>query len=135
MARDRGVSIAAAVGPSGTDPQNVETYDSEIREDSTVEKVNVRIYPGAGLALRLEILKVDNQTGIESELIRTEGKQYIDGDDENYEWEISEPIKKDDKIRVRATNIADEEELNFRANLDVDERGGLDSILGKVFSL
>lgn len=135
MSRDRGVSIAAAVGPSGTDPKNVEQYDSLVREDSTVESVSVRIYSGAGLALRLRILRVDDQTGTESEIVRTEGKPFIDGDDERYSWDVSEPVSKDDKIRVEATNLADDQEFNFRANFDVDERAGTKSVIGEVLGL
>lgn len=134
MPQDRGVTIAAAVGPSGSDPENVETYDYTVTKDATVEAVNVRIYSGAGLALRLEILKVDDQTGTESPLVRTVGKPFIDGDDEDYKWSISESLKRNDKIRVRATNLADSEEFNFRVNADVDERGGTDSLLGELLS-
>jgi hypothetical protein len=134
MARDRGVSIAAAVNASGTDPQNVESYSYTTGKDATVEQVDVRIYPGAGLALRLEILHVDDQTGTESPLVRTRGKDYIDGDDDTYSFNISEPIKQDDEIKVRATNLADSEEYNFRVNFDVDERAGTRSLLGEVLN-
>lgn len=132
MARDRGVSIAAAIGPSGQDPENVETYSYTTGKDATVEQVDVRIYPGAGLALRLEILKKDDQTDVTTPIVRTRGKDYLDGDDDTYSFDLSEPIKEDDQIVVRATNLADSNEYNFRVNFDIDERGGTTSIFEEV---
>jgi len=132
MARDRGVSIAAAVGPSGQDPENVETYSYTTGKDATVEQVDVRIYPGAGLALRLEILKKDDQTDVTTPIVRTRGKDYLDGDDDTYSFDLSEPIKEDDQIVVRAANLADSNEYNFRVNFDIDERGGTTSIFEEV---
>ena len=132
MARDRGVSIAAAIGPSGQDPENVETYSYTTGKDATVEQVDVRIYPGAGLALRLEILKKDDQTDVTTPIVRTRGKDYLDVDDDTYSFDLSEPIKEDDQIVVRATNLADSNEYNFRVNFDIDERWGTTSIFEEV---
>lgn len=121
---DRGVSLAGAI-----DPNTTEFIRYEVGSDATIENFTVRIYPGAGFALRLrpKVVKSENNA---YPLIRTRGKNYIDGDDEKYEWDLSEPVEQGDEIVVEAENLASESEYNFRANADIDERGGTLSWFG-----
>lgn len=91
----------------------------------TIESVQVRIYPGAELDLRITPELERHSGGTPQPLITTEGKGYIDGDDDVWTWDISKPINRKDIIRIRAENVNANYDYDYRCNVDVDYKGGL----------
>jgi hypothetical protein len=97
---------------------------------ATVESLAIRIYPGAENTLRLR--PVVKSSGAESDILDYGGKSYVDGDDDDWEWDVSEPVGADDEIGIRYDNTDGSNAHNFRATVDVDYRGGLESIIDGV---
>jgi hypothetical protein len=116
----RGISFAEQVA---SDSQSTLSYP--VSEDSTVESVKVRIYPGPGTDLEIEPYVYRGADGDTEPLVRYEGKQYVDGDDDVWEWDISVPVTSEDEIRVRATNQDTQgNDYDYRVNMDVSNVGG-----------
>lgn len=117
-----GLSFAKQV-PAAT----TETLEQKVQEDATVEHVQVRIYPGAELTTRVypEIV-LDGSDPVPLIEYPEDGKQYIDGDDDTWSFDVSEPVQEDDLIRVRVENNDGSNAHNVRVNIETDELGGID---------
>lgn len=96
-----------------------------VPRDGTLEHLAVRIYEGAENTLRLNIYH-EHTNGGQELLIQPEGKGYIDGDDDLWPWDLSVPVRQDDKIVVDYENTDGTNAHNFRVTLDVDYYNGLD---------
>lgn len=111
------------------------TLTKTVEQDATVEKLTVRIYRGAELALQLEpFVKRD---GREFALVEHQGKQYIDGDGDFFEFPVSESVETDDEVGVRVTNEAADYGYSFALDVVLDREGGtarsLTSFIGGLF--
>lgn len=108
-------------------PAGATNRETSIRVDSdaTIERLAVRIYTGAELDLQLEPVRrtTDGNTP-DQPLLEYSGKRYIDGDDDRYQWIISEPVEEGDEIVLKATNKDGSNAYDYRANFDVDYHGG-----------
>lgn len=118
----------------------------EVEEPATVESVQTRIYQGAENTLRLRLYHIAD--GSRSRLIEHVGdpdaggggtKDYIDGDDDDYRWDVSVPVERGDTLVVDHENTDGSNAHNYRVNMDVDHLGGsgrllagLRSVLGRV---
>jgi len=121
-----GLSIAREVSPDTSGYEGV-----EMERDGTVESVSVRIYQGAENTLRLRVLRV--RDGSQIQIVQLHGKEWIDGDDDVYRWEVSEPVEQGDEIVVQFNNSDVDNSHNFRLNVDVDyAKGTSRSILGAL---
>lgn len=99
---------------------------------ATVESLMLRIYVGAENTLRLRPMKKKNN-GYEDLLdYADDGKHYVDGDDDVWEWDLSVPVGEDEEIVIRYDNRDGSNAHNFRANLDVDYFGGTKRVLEAV---
>lgn len=127
MTEMRGLSFSTTVSAGASDKNRY-----TVPKDATIEKLSIRIYPGAETDLEIapEIIKF--QTDTVENLVRFEGKQFVDGDDDIFTWDLSVPVEKDDIIQVRANNQDDSNPYDYRVNLDIDERGGLESFVTEV---
>lgn len=99
----------------------------------TVEKLKLRIYAGAenDLHLRPQI-KANNAY---SNLLDYAGKDYVDGDDDTWTWDLSEPIRKDEELVIRYDNKDGANAHNFRATFSVDHLGGVERAVSAVRSI
>jgi hypothetical protein len=114
--------------PAGDD--DVLAY--ELPADATVENVRVRIYPGAENTLRVTP-QVRTRSNNTFPLLETRGKDYVDGDDDTWQFGVSESVEEGDKIQVRRENTDGQNAHNYRVIVDVDYLGGtgrLASIFG-----
>jgi hypothetical protein len=113
------------------DPDSSITLTKEVEEDATVEQLDVRIYRGAELALRVTpFVKRDNRR---FELVEFRGKDYIDGDGDFWEFSVSEAVETEDQIGVEVENVDDEYLFDFAVNMTVDREGGTARPLSSLF--
>jgi hypothetical protein len=112
----------------------------EVSRDATIEGVQARIYAGAENTLRLNF-KIQPANGSELFLVEPadtddgSGKDYIDGDDDDWNWNVSHPVEKGDKIVVEYDNTDGSNAHNFRANMNIDYMGGTSRLLQGIKSL
>ena len=123
-----GLTFSESVGPEET-----EELSYTVPADATVESIKVRIYPGPELDLTLTIHRIDNASGERISMLRTVGKDVIDGDNDVWEWDVSIPVPARDDIVVEASNADDTETYDFRVNMDLDELGGVRRIARRLF--
>jgi len=99
-----------------------------IRGDCTIERASLRIYIGAQLDLEIRpMIERAGVGGIREPLIRycSGGKQYIDGDDDVYNWILSIPLEVDDKIVLAYSNNDVVNDYDFAFDFEVDYLGGV----------
>lgn len=110
-----------------------ESFEHEIREESTIERLVVRIYPGAELDLRVEPYLKVAEDGPREPLITYEGKQYIDGDDDKWNFDLVEEAEPGDIVGVEVVNLDDSNGYDFVTQLSLDpgDERSLRSILGR----
>lgn len=113
------ISLGAQVAASSTE---IETYTFEA--DGVLQgKLIIRIYAGPELALRI-YPKIVRKSDVEEHLIHYMGeKDYIDGDDDFFEWEIHKIVKRGDKLEVAATNANASYAYDYRLNCSVNYVG------------
>jgi|GEM_PF-2471451 len=97
----------------------------------TIESLKLRIYRGAENTLRLKPQKKTNG-GFENLLDYGDGKAYVDGDDDIWEWSLSEPVTGDDEVVIRYENRDGQNAHNFRATVEIDYKGGLSRAISGV---
>lgn len=129
-----GFTLSDQVPAGATDQET----SLEVDQAATVERLSIRIYPGAQLDLELRpVVRQERGNTSDQNLIEYAGKEYIDGDDEQYHWDLSVPIEQGDKIVIQATNRDGSNAYDYRANLDIDYQGGssrgLLNAIGGVF--
>lgn len=115
----RPVTFADQVPASST--QKI-TYD--VPKDATIEHAQVRIYQGAELDLQLQIYIDQGEDEGSTDVIRTVGKDYIDGDDDDYPFDLSMPIERGDTLVLEATNNDGSNAYDYRVNMEFERAGG-----------
>lgn len=126
-----GITLSDHVIAGATDQEVSISVDA----GATIERVAARIYDGPQLDLELRpmIKTNDNQY---RPLLEYGGKQYIDGDDDVYEWAVAQSIEAGEEIVVKATNQDGSNAYDYRMNFDLEYEGGvgraISSILGGV---
>lgn len=96
--------------------------------DATVERVSVRIYRGAETTLSVTPL-VRTADGNEFSLVELVGKQSVDGDDDKFIFDVSEPVEEGDEIVVRSKNNDGKNAHNYRVNVEIDAAGGVERVI------
>lgn len=111
--------IADSVAPDSTT-----VYEWDVEEDTTIEDLRARFYKNQQLALRLDPYLVDPDSG-RTELIRysDESKQYLAGDDDVFEYDISVEAPEQSTIVVEARNTSDEYEYDFSVDFSLEHGG------------
>lgn len=120
--------FSTTVGP-GADGEL--TADAE--RDATVERVDVRFYAGPRLDLKL-VPFVRTERGDRVELIDVTGREAIVGDNDVFEFEVSEPLDSTDVLGVAFDNTDEENAYDFVVDLQIDREGGQNRVFGGVFS-
>lgn len=124
----RGISFSTAVAAGSSDKQ-----EYVVSDHATIEKLSIRIYPGAETDLEIVPQILKDQTDSVENLIRFEGKDHVDGDDDVFRWDLSVPVEKDDVIQILADNNDPNNPFDYRVNMEIDERGGVQPFLMQVF--
>lgn len=111
------------------------TKKDQIEANATVEGISIRIYPTPGgnveigdTTLRVTPSVRKEQTSTEENLIRFNGKPFVDGDIDVFTFDVSIPVEEDDTIVVDAVNPEGNGDFDFRANVEIDYRNGLQSV-------
>lgn len=112
------VRFAQTVAPGET-----AELTEEVSRDATVERVTVRIYLGAELDLRVRPFVTESDS--RRPLVVYQGKQYIDGDNDVYEFTLSEPVAGGERIGVEVENKDETNSYDFSMTATVDHGGGL----------
>lgn len=100
--------------------------------DATVERLAVRIYTGAELDLQLRAEVQQGENAPARPLVQHVGKDYIDGDDDFHEWDLSQSVEEGDAIVITAENNDGSNAYDFRANMDIDYASGGLRLFGGV---
>ena len=99
----------------------------EVTADATIEKVTVRFYPGPLLDLELRPY-VETDDGQRVDLVDVIGRDKIVGDDDVFEFYVSEPIREGESIGVEYTNQDPSNSYDFVVDMEVDRIGGLNRV-------
>lgn len=100
---------------------------AEIPENATIERLSLRIYGGPEHDLNIVPTRRTSGQGGKRDypLVRMFGQDHIDGEDDRFVWNISRAVEKGEKVVMKAENTDPNNPHHYRANLDVDYRGGL----------
>lgn len=114
--------IAAQVAANSGYSDNEFTH--EIKKNGFIERFAVRIYIGAELDLRIKsFIRRGGSDGVEENIVQFKGnKDYIDGDDDYFEWFLEKEVKKNDVIVVQAKNGDATNAYDFAVDYDIDYR-------------
>lgn len=115
-------------------PGESTTLSETVDADATLENVQIRFYQGT--ELELEVFPYRKRESEQLALIDTNGKKTITGDNDTFEFDISEGVNAGDEIGVEVTNNG-AYAYDFAAHIDVDYKGGSNRIinlLGGLFS-
>lgn len=105
------------------------TLNQPVPRDGTIERIKVRFYAGTELAVQV-VPFVRDERGNQKPLLAYArgGKQYIDGDDDSFVFEIREPvlINTKDSLYVQFTNtqLAGGFAYDVAVDIEVDHAGG-----------
>lgn len=110
-----------------------DTVGFSVPTDGTIEGLQLRIYNGAENTLQL--VPEVHRDGATELLLELAGKAYVDGDDDVWSWDLSEPVEADDEIVIRYTNTDDTNPHNFRATMEVDYLSGTDRVVSVLQEL
>jgi hypothetical protein len=105
------------------------TLNQPVPRDGTIERIRVRFYAGTELAVRV-FPYVQDERGTRKPLLSfpVGGKQWIDGDDDSFPFEIREPvfIKPKDRIYVefKNTQLAGGFNYDVAVDIEVDHAAG-----------
>lgn len=116
-----------------TSPSTVDEAMRMIQQDATVEHVSVRIYEGAQLDLQIE--PYVKSGGSIFSLIDYEGKEYVDGDDDVWEFHVSESVREEDYVGVKVTNTSGNYAYDWSVDVCLDRAGGARRALHAIKSL
>lgn len=116
-------SAEASAGSSG---ELTET----IQAPSTIDKCDVRFYPGPRLDLELLPFVRRGETGKTVPLPDLTGRDVVVGDDDDTTFYVAEPVSKGDTIGVQYENTNTSNAYNFQVDLLLDRAGGQRRIFG-----
>lgn len=124
------IRIAGSVGPG-----NEEEFTHEVGSDATIEEVDVRIYAGAELDLRVQPFLEYGPEGERDRLplITYAGdKTFVDGEGDDWEFPISEPIEEDEVFGLVVENVNADYTYDFAADFVLERAGGTARLFGVV---
>jgi hypothetical protein len=105
------------------------TLNQPVPRDGTVERIKVRFYAGTELAVQV-VPFVRDERGTQKPLLAfvKGGKQFVDGDDDSFVFEIREPVfvKGKESLFVQFTNtqLAGGFNYDVAVDIEIDHAGG-----------
>lgn len=94
-----------------------------VRTPCSMEKVTVRIYPGAVLNLHLDP-HVETPKGTRIEVFDYVAKTYLDGDNDLLPYSVNIPLDVDDEIVVGYENLDGVNPYDFSVTFELDYHRG-----------
>lgn len=116
---------------STVDPGESNVLTTTVEEDATIEHLNIRFWRGPELALQVIPRRIpDNGNGRPQDLVDVIGEDYIDGDNDHWDYPLAEPVEEGDVLEVEVVNTAEPDpgaDLTFDSvvEMDLDRKGGL----------
>ena len=103
-----------------------EEHTHKMQEDATVEQVTVRFYPGPRRDLHITpfVERESTRRKDRQDLVELHGKDYIDGDNDLWVFDVSHEVEKGDTIGVHADNVEPDHDYDFICDVAVDYAGG-----------
>jgi hypothetical protein len=94
--------------------------------DGTIENLSLRIYLGPALDLRVDpyLMRFNGRRQNLIEYV-TGGKQFLDGDDDRYSFNVSIPIRRNELIVCDYWNLDLVNPYDFRLTVEIDYAGGV----------
>jgi len=123
------VSFAETVPPGG---QSELSYSAD--GPATIERLKIRFYPGQQLSHEIQVVIREKGSGRERNVIQTPGTDIFTGDDDVYEFDLSKPLKDDEKLVVKSNNTDTDWSYDTRVNGEIDYRGGRVHAVVDLFS-
>jgi len=103
-------------------PDSTRTYSRAIEEPATAEQLSVRFYQGPELELEIRPLRQRESDALP--LIDLVGRDVVVGDDDVFDFEVSEPLEEGDELVMEVTNNSTEYAYDFNADVAIDYLGG-----------
>ncbi len=109
------------------DPGDTETLEYDLPEAATVTELRIRIYEGP--QLDLHITPYAERGDPESRrdrtpLITTVGKDYVDGEDDDWVFHVNEDLDRLDSLVIEAENKDPTHPYNFAVQATLSRGGG-----------
>lgn len=98
------------------------TLTTSLDYEATVEEVRVRFYRGP--ELDLEVLPFKKSGRDRLSLVDLLGREVVVGDDDYFEFQVSEPVESGDTIGIEVTNTSDEYAYDATVDIVLDQAGG-----------
>lgn len=89
-----------------------------------IERLAIRIYQGAQLNLRINPYLVRPRQNLNLINYVTGGKQFVDGDDDNYIYNLSIECNQDDALAVWFSNLQATHAYDFRVSVEINYAAG-----------
>jgi len=112
------------------DPGDNVNLSKEIETAATVEQVTVRIYRGAELDLHVQ--PYVERGGRRTSLVEYQGKDYVDGDGDFFEFPVSEGVERRDQLGVDVENQATDYAYDFSVDVVLDRAGGTSRVVNWI---
>ena len=114
--RSRRLSTRVGPGASGE-------LTHELEESATVERVDVRFYPGPQLDLELRPFgEVDSNR---FDLLDLTGRDVVVGDDDRFSFDVSVGLSQGDVVGVEFSNVDPSNGFDFVVDLTLERAGGI----------
>lgn len=115
------------IGPGESDE-----LTHEVVADATVEKVEVRFYPGTELDVELRPFIEPDQGNHRISMVDLIGRDVIVGDDDVFTFHVGDAIEEGDLIGVEVTNNEPNYGYNWVVHMDIDRRNGVESVVDRI---
>jgi len=101
-------------------------FEANPTDPARITNLDVRIYPGPELNLRIRPYVVDGAN--RRPLVNFKGKDHIDGDDDVWQFDISEPITTRETLLVEVENTGTDA-YDFAVNASIDYLNGTNRVI------
>jgi hypothetical protein len=112
----------ATVSPNGS-----EELTATVKQDATVEKIEVRFYDGPRLDLGVMpfVTRYEREDrSRRTDVVNVHGSDYVRGEATRWPFYVSESIEEDDEIGIEVVNDDDEFSYDVVVNFELDRVGG-----------
>jgi hypothetical protein len=117
-------------------PGESKTLSYELPDDARIEEVSVRMYRGAELDLEVFPF-LEREEGRREPLVTFRGREVVVGDNDHFDFLISQPVRESDEIGIEAEHTGSDFQLDVQVTMVLDYRNGsgstLSSFLGGLF--
>jgi hypothetical protein len=111
-------------------PGESRTLTKSIDRPATAERLMIRFYQGP--ELDLEVRPTRERQNESLPLIDLIGRDVVVGDDDVFDFQISEPLEEGDEIAVEVTNNDDTYAFDVNVDVAIDYAGGTERALSSL---